>query len=275
MIDERGSSSRGRWAVALTALVAAVAVLLWLERGSLERGNRLFHAGQGAAAEQIFRERAERGRASPADAYNLGTVLLSLSPQEAEEVLRTSAAGADSAAAHRSHYNLAYLYLARATGTQDPEQAIPLLRSSVADGRLALRLDPSSDNTRWNLALAQRMLDSLTAPQPEASFRTSAGEDEIRIDDLSMTRSDTGEGASGLEPETPQPGEAAGRRQAAQVGARESWTTQDPGPLSDSAARVLLAAQNDDPEELIRGILWSHRPGVAWWSGEAYPGGAW
>ena len=58
-------------------------------------------------------------------------------------------------------------------------------------------------------------------------------------------------------------------------GAREAWATQDPGPLAPDEARSLLTNLNDEPDLLLRGILWSHRPDVAWGSGQPYPGGRW
>jgi len=250
-------------------------VLLWLDHGSVERGNRLFRDGDLEGAEQLYRTRATGPNPSGTDLYNLGTVLLGLSPEEAETFLGAGAETPDSAAAHRAHYNLGYLTLIRAIGSSDPEQSVPLLRSSVGSSREALLRDPESDDTRWNLALAQRMLDSLTAPRPDAERRDQPGEEDLRIEDTSLTRSESGEGASGLEPEDPREGETVGTRQAAQQGAREAWTTQDPGPLAETDARFMLQAIRDDPLEMIRGLLWSRRPDVQWWNNEPYPGGAW
>ena len=66
-----------------------------------------------------------------------------------------------------------------------------------------------------------------------------------------------------------------GERQGAREGAREAWASQDPGPLTRTAAFRLLERVNDEPESLIRGILWSHRPDIAWWESQPYPGGGW
>jgi hypothetical protein len=45
--------------------------------------------------------------------------------------------------------------------------------------------------------------------------------------------------------------------------------------MTAADAGNLLATVVDEPEALVRGLLWSHRPDVAWWSGQAYPGGPW
>ena len=49
---------------------------------------------------------------------------------------------------------------------------------------------------------------------------------------------------------------------------------EDPGPLTEAEALRLVEVISDDPEQLLWGILWSHRPDVAWWA-ESYPGGDW
>jgi tetratricopeptide (TPR) repeat protein len=274
-VSGAGGSRRGRVAAVLLLAALAIAFSAWRESRSLERGNRLFRRGETVEAERLYRALATGRFPEGAAVYNLGTTLLAIDPAEAGEHLRAATEDADPEVSGRSHYNLGFLALVRATGTAEPEVAIPLLEEAVSANRAALRLDPYAANARWNLALAQRMLDSLTTPPPDPGNRDGTGTDEVRMDDLSITRSETGEGASGREPDTPQPGESTGRRTAARDGAREAWTFQDPGPLTPEASRALLAALDDDVEELIRGILWSMRPDVAWWSGERTPGGEW
>ena len=85
----------------------------------------------------------------------------------------------------------------------------------------------------------------------------------------------TADAVSGLEPEDARLADNTGERQGALEGARESWASQDPGPLTRTAAFGLLERVNDEPESLIRGILWAHRPDIAWWESQPYPGGGW
>ena len=45
--------------------------------------------------------------------------------------------------------------------------------------------------------------------------------------------------------------------------------------MTPGEATNLLATVSDETEALVRGLLWAHRPDVAWWAGQAYPGGPW
>jgi hypothetical protein len=141
---------------------------------------------------------------------------------------------------------------------------------------MALRLDPTDDDARWNLALAQRALDAMQPPGSNRG-RESSGEsdDEVPMNDPAMARSETAEAESGAEPEDPREVENSGPRQGPLDGAREAWAAQDPGPLTPADAAALLAGVVDEPEAMVRGLLWAHRPDVAWWAGQAYPGGRW
>jgi len=260
--------------LAIAAFLAVLAVSLFeFDRRSLERANRLYRAGQTTAASERYRaiDPGPSGRA----AYNLGTSLLALGSPEADEHLRDGVAGNDSTARQKSYYNLAYLQLVQVDPSLEVDSAIVLLRNSIGNGRAAVRLDPLDEDALWNLTLAQQMLDSLTNLPENPRSQDQAGQDETVIDLVSITRSEEGSGRSGPEPQNPPVGESSGERQAAAQGARESWATFDPGPLTSVNASALIAAVDDDPEKLIHGILWSRRPDIAWWSGEEYPGGDW
>jgi hypothetical protein len=267
-------------------------LFFWLDRGSLQRGNRLAGEGSLSEAAELYRSRASDPEDAVA-AFNLGTVLLDADPEEARVRLQTASAlpgvdpieaqddssaaasPSDSLVAERARYNLGYAFLTAARADVEADSAVALLRRAVENNRAAIRLRPGDDDARWNLAVAERMLDSLGHRPLEPDYEITPGEDETRVDLNALVRSETGEGASGLEPETPNPGEAYGERTAPREGARESWTSQDPGPLDGAAALRYLTGVKDGPEQLIRGLLWSHRPDVAWWDSAPYPGGGW
>ena len=263
-----------------TILAAAVLVLalcsafLWLDRQSLERANRLYRAGEIDQAAEIYARYAAAPSADPTAYYNAGTAHLRLGEEGAEAQLLVAAESDGAAAEARAEYNLGQHYLTSAGEGSEPDTAIALLRSSIARTRAALRLDPTSDNARWNLALAQVRLDSLTQVRLATEDRESPGEDETRVDLESLTRG-VGDAQSGIEPEDARASEVLGRRLAAAQGAREAWASQDPGPLTEASARRLLETARSDPEQLIRGLVWAHRPDVAWWNAEPYPGGNW
>lgn len=302
---------RGRALAALVVAALLVAAFLWRDRGSLERGNRLYRRGDVPAAARLYGA-AEASDSSAKASYNLGTSLLTLDPDSAGRHLFLAAARADSAAAPRAYYNLGYHFLERAGPGVEAGPARVLLAAAVASNRAALRLDPGFEDARWNLALSQRMLDSLTArlPRPgalpidsiprergpdedpsdvalaqrvvdslaegapEPADATPAGEADRGVGDALLPSESEG-GPPGREPRAAPPSDDRGSdgRDGGR-GEREALAAGDPGPLSEAAAERLLAEIVDDPEQLIRGLLWAHRPDVAWWDGEPFPGGA-
>jgi tetratricopeptide (TPR) repeat protein len=253
--------------------VLLVAVFLLGDRRTVERANRLYHAGdvQSAAA------RYERwASADPAVAYNLGTALMGLDPDSAGTVLRGAAEAEDFETRKKSLYNLGFHLITRLGGLMTQDSIRMMLEEAIAANRLALRLDPTDEDVRWNLAVAQRRLDAMVPPG-EDTGRQSSGEsdDEVAMNNPELARSEDSPAESGLEPEDPRAADNPGERSGPLRGAREAWATQDPGPIGPDVARSLLVDLNDEPEVLLRGILWSHRPDVAWWSGQPYPGGRW
>ena len=265
--------TRRRLATVIGVGLLVSALLYVVDRRSIERANRLYREGQVTAAMNRY-ARLDPGP-DGAESYNLGTSLLALGDAEADAHLIDGTRGTDSITRQKAYYNLAYAQLVRVDPSLAQDSALDLLKQAVSNGRVAVRLDPEDVDALWNLTLAQRMLDSLTTLPQEAEGQESAGKDETVIDLVALARSEEGTGQSGEEPEQPPPMESSGVRQAAAQGARESWATQDPGSMSPVDAMALLASLADSPERLVHGILWSRRPDVAWWSGQAYPGGNW
>jgi Ca-activated chloride channel family protein len=270
-------NTRIRW-IASTVVITAVAVPLLLRQDgrSLEHGNRLYHDGDSEGAASVYAPAVARG--SDGALYNLGTALLDLDFDSADVVLSDAIAASDPATAQRSFYNLGYALLVTGQIPRPitPDSAAAILQRAVDNGRIALRMDPADDDARWNLALAQRALDAMQPPGSNRG-RESSGEsdDEIPMNDPSMARSETAEAESGAEPDDPREADSSGPRQGPLEGAREAWAAQDPGPMTQSDAASLLLTVSDETEALVRGLLWAHRPDVAWWSGQAYPGGPW
>jgi Ca-activated chloride channel family protein len=258
--------------VVVVAAVAAGAFAL-LDRQSVARANRLYHEGDVLTAAATY----ERTAATDNDvAYNLGTALMLFEPDSAGSVLRRSAETDDRETRKRSLYNLGYHLIQRLGGLMTTDSIRLMLEESIAANRLALRLDPTDDDVRWNLAVAQRRLDAMIPPGEETGRQSSGqSDDEVAMNNPELARSEDSPAESGLEPEDPRAADNPGERSGPLQGAREAWATQDPGQLGPEEARSLLTGLNDEPELLLRGILWSHRPDVAWWSGQPYPGGRW
>ena len=265
-----------RGALLLVAATLMVSLFMWQDQRSVERGNRLYRAGDAPGAVEIYRNSRSGRNGLAAAEYNLGTALLRLDPDSAETFLRRATRAEDRTIAQRGLYNLGYRLLTLAQVTLPPDSATAVLTEAVASYRAAFRLDPTNASTRWNLALAQRRLDAIYSPDLEVDRESSGdSDDEVVIDDLAMARSESPDAESALEPENPRAADNTGERQGAREGAREAWATQDPGPMTTGEALGLLVTLNDRSESLIRGILWSHRPPIAWWEGQAYPGGPW
>jgi len=246
------------WTRAFVLVLALAAMAIaWTSatryRASLERGNRLYHDGRVEEATELYRARVESELPEGPVAYNLGTALMALGSPEAEEYLRFATELYDSAAMQRAYYNLGRLYLTRAGEALAPELAITQLVGAVNNGRLALRLDPRDEDARWNLAMAQHMLDALSDQVPPTDTATSE-------------ESDRSEGGLVI-PEI-------ARRDRPQGRELEAIAGEDPGSLAPAEARELLNGIETDVEALIRAILWSRRPDVEPWA-EPYPGGSW
>ena len=259
----------------LTAAVAAP-LLLRQHLRTVEHGNSLYHAGDAEGAASVYGSAAERDERDAL--YNLGTAMLHLDFDSADAVLSEAVEATDPEARQRAFYNLGYGLLSTGIVPRPitPDSARAVLQRAVANGRMALRLDPSDDDARWNLALAQRALDAMQPPGGNEGRESSGqSDDEVPTNDPAMARSQTAEAESGFEPEDPQEVETSGPRQGPLQGAREAWATQDPGPMTPADAVGLLATVDDEPEAMVRGLLWAHRPDVAWWAGQEYPGGSW
>ena len=53
------------------------------------------------------------------------------------------------------------------------------------------------------------------------------------------------------------------------------WFKEPMSALKAVSILLIIAGVVDEPETMIRGLLWAHRPDVAWWAGQASPGGRW
>lgn len=259
-----------RLPLAVALLLAAAAAAFVLDRGTLEHGNRRYHAGEVEEARDLYLRRLSAG--SGRAAYNAGTAQLMLSPDSARTLLEEAGASGDSALLRDASYNLGIYDFSQIQAGLTVDSAITLVQSAIGHNRLALRIDPRFDDARHNLALAEEMMDSLSQQFLDTDREELPGQDETRIDQEALARADA-DGRSGVEPDNPRPNDSRGNRYAASQGAREAYARQDPGPLSEAAALSMLMQVDHNPEKLIRGLIWANRPDVEWWNAEPYPGG--
>lgn len=255
--------------------VLLLPVLVMQEMRSVERGNRIYRAGDPVTAAEVY-GRAAGAEVEAGEAYNLGTALLGVDGDSAQALLARAVETEDRRTAQRGYYNLGFRYLTRAELPSTPDSVQAALTGAIETLRTALRLDPTDQNARWNLALAIRRRDAMLPPGEEMGEESgSESDDEVPTNDVQLARSDEAPAESGPEPEDPRPTDDSGERVGPREGAREAWAMQDPGPITTARALELLATISDEPEDLMKGILWSHRPDIAWWSGQPYPGGPW
>ena len=209
--------------------------------GGVERGNRLFRAGQYAEAVEEYRAALRDGDESAALRYNLGTALLRLGRyREAEEHLRAALEAVDPEVRGRTHYNLGQRFLEEARSVPEPGVALGLYDAAVESYRQALRLRPDDLDAKWNYELAlrereDRMQQAGGEPQQDPNARPRGDEGE---------QGDRGDGA---------PPPSAG----------ESESRPEPGagePLTREQAERILSGVEQDERELFRDKLRQGRP---------------
>lgn len=269
--------TRRRIVAAAVASAVLLPLLVRQELLSVERANRMYRAGDEASAAELYgRALGGDSAGDVATTFNLGTSLLFRESDSAKALLRRVIETDDPGVLQRGHYNLGFGQLIASEIPSAPDTVIPELRAAVRSFRQALRLDPHDQDARWNLSLAIRRLEALLPPGEDTGEESgSESEDEVPTNDAQLARSEDAPAESGPEPPDPRPTDDSGERVGPREGAREAWALQDPGPLTTERALQLLSGVEDDAELLLKGILWSHRPDIAWWTGQAYPGGNW
>ena len=253
-----------RQAVVRIVLFAVLFLLLggfaWKGANTLDRANRLFRRGDMEGAADIYSSWIDTTRIGAIASFNLGNALAGFGSPQAERYLVRATESGDSAVAQRAHYNLGYRLLAEADGDLDPFAAVPLLSGAIRNNRAALQLDPEDEDARWNLALAMQAFAAL----PPQDFDEGPIEEDIESDrELSENEEE------GAESETDDPGDGTeeselpaelGTGLAPAAGSREADASGDPGPMTQDGAMRLVEGSGDDPELMVRGLLWSLRP---------------
>ena len=174
-----GPASRRWLRRGVVAVVASTGLLFsWaFERSSLERGNRLHRSGEFTEATVIYQERVSSAEDAARVSYNLGTALLKLGSSSARAALEEGEQSGVVDVQARAHYNSGLLSLTRAIEEGDSVRAHAA--AAVDANRAALRLRPDHRNTKWNLAMAQRLLDSIDAADRRSGRETAEGAVEV------------------------------------------------------------------------------------------------
>ncbi|MFP4623483.1 MAG: tetratricopeptide repeat protein [Gemmatimonadota bacterium] len=201
---------------------------------SIERGNRLFRAGEYGEAVEVYRAVLADGEDNPVLRYNLGTALLHLGRYaEAEEHLQAALDVVDPDTREWVYYNLGHRYLEDARATGDPAAATALYEAAVDAYRQALRLRPGDADAKWNYELALQ--------EQERQQRGGGGGGDER--DPEQQPQGEGEGQQGQGRPQPSQQEATDPGQGAQA------------PLSREQAERILSAVEQDERELFQDKL--------------------
>ena len=232
-----------RLSAPLLLLAVAGLVLSWtVERGSMQRGNRLHRQGALPEAASIYSERVAGDSADHRLRYNLGTTLLGVGVASAATELATSTESVDAEIRVHGLYNLGLWNLVQAMEAESADSAMAYTLASVDANKGALRLDPGRPDARWNLAMAQRMLDSIASSDGRSGTESVDGvaqtDDLVRTDEARelQDESPVGEGPQEGEDET----------------AAES---EEFDPLSILEADDILGSGHLDASTMIRKLL--------------------
>lgn len=223
---------------ALVGLVTAVV----LERGSLERANRLHRAGQWSEASELYEARTRTDADDARVRYNLGTALAISRAEGAEVELARAEAIGDSEIRSLASYNSGFLNLDRAMGTHLADSVRIHATASVEANRTALRLRPDNGDAKWNLAMALRLMDSIDAIERRSGREMTEGAVEADVVTRSVNVPDAAEDERAEEPP------AEGEEEAIAV-------ATDERPLSLEEAAALLGRTHRDATEMLGKLL--------------------
>ena len=235
-----------RWWRYATVAALALSGLLFVtarERSSVERGNRLHRSGALPKAAAIYRGRTDAESPRPDLRYNLGTTLLELGSSAAEAEPAIGTESADEEVRALALYNLGVSRRLRAVAAEGGDSMRVHAAVSVEANRSTLRLNPEQSDAKWNLAMAQRMLDSLDAANRRRGMSSAdelgPSDERLRADNtIEVEEESTSIGAPPLEGE---------EEALAQL--------LDPGPLSRADAIEILEATRLDGSVILGKLL--------------------
>ena len=151
----------------ITPLLATAQTYAWKQ---VQKGNRAFDRKDYTAAELHYLGAAGNDLTTPVLNFNLGNVQLGKGSAKAslEYFERVSnSASADTTLRAMAYHNQGYIYQASAMSSTREDERQKLLQTAIKHYKQALRLNPSDDNTRYNLALCQKLLKDSSQQQPQ------------------------------------------------------------------------------------------------------------
>lgn len=157
-------------------LLPAVALLLWAapamgqseEWQMIHKGNKAFRAGSYETAGSYYKKAEQINAANTRTIYNLANVSMALRSSEKALKLYDTAAQNEKNSQVRAmaRHNQGFLCQTLAGAAQEPGTKQNLLKEAINYYKEALRENPASEPSRYNLALCQKQLKD-SPPQPQ------------------------------------------------------------------------------------------------------------
>jgi hypothetical protein len=169
-----------RSVVLALASMLVIALAIAAERRTQEHANRVHRQGDPSQAARLYGDRVAAYRVrgdtvSSALLYNFGTALLDAGSPVAEVELARVAVTEDATVRADALYNLGRWHLLRARDARASDSVRTQADLAIGANKQVLRLEPGHGDARWNLAIAQRMLDSVNAEAGSAGSETVDG----------------------------------------------------------------------------------------------------
>lgn len=227
----------------LLVTISAIGIVLTVraERTSAARANRLHRADAVGEAAEIYQARLADDPTAARLRYNLGTTLLRLGAPGAFEELLAGSSTSDEGQRVHALYNIGLWSLIQSILAPTTDSVLYHAQYSVEANKAALRLDPGHENAKWNLAFAQRILETSAPEQGLMDPGDIAGPDNI-----------------GERIETPSPMQLTnqeGLDQVLVVAESETPAGDDLEPLSPQEAIQLLGRSHLDPSRIMANML--------------------
>jgi len=198
--------------------------------------------GQIDRAADLYREQAGRDAADADLRYNLGTALIGLGNASGEKELSEGMASRDEEVQARARYNYGVSRLTRALEAEQEDSTRIHAEASVAANRSALLLRPGDPNTKWNLALGLRLLDSIDAEERRSGREMADGDLDADV----VTRSQN----------VPDPAEDEFAEDPPMEGEDETLVQGgDESPLSPEEAAQILGLSHLDATQILSKLL--------------------
>jgi hypothetical protein len=231
-----------RHALILAAFaVLGIVLTVRADRASEARANRLHRADAIDEAAEIYAERVAEEPEVTRLRYNYGTTLLRLGAEGAFEELVAGTTAESEQQRVRAFYNMGLWSLVQALVAPETDSVLYHAANAVEANKAALRLEPDHENARWNLAIAQRVLET-SAPEPGLMDPGAISGPE-NIGDPVITQAPM------------QLADREGLENVTVLGESEALAGDDLEPLTPTEASQILGTSHLDPSRMITKIL--------------------